>query len=119
MHGGAGVLRGDEEVLLVAAFAREEGVAGLMHVQQTRDEISFRGENVAVFPDADDLAGVFQFLQRLVKVHPLTAFAAESLAEFDLVERAVFRRAEDAEDLFLQGVGILFHREVAPRRRVR
>ena len=41
-------------------------VARLVNMQRARDEIRFRGQDVAVFPDARDLAGLFELPQHLI-----------------------------------------------------
>ena len=93
VHGGTGVLSGDEEILLARlVFLREEGVTGLVNVEQAGHEVRFGGEDVAIFPDTRDLAGALQFAQRLVQIHAHAALAAECFREFGFIERAVFRR---------------------------
>ncbi len=92
VHRGAGVLRGDEEILLARlVLLREEGVAGLMHVQYSRDQIGFRRQDVTILADAGDLSGPLQLPKRLVQIHPHAAFPPERFRELDLVERSVFR----------------------------
>ncbi len=116
VHGGAGVLGRDEEILFARfVFLREEGVAGLMNVEQAGDEVGFGGEDVAILPDAGDLAGAFHFAQGLVQIHAHAAFAPEGFGQLGFVERAVFRRAQEAEDAFLKGLGLGIHRGQCPR----
>ena len=112
VHGGAGVLRGNEEVLLAGLIlAGEEGETGLVNVQQAGDEVGFGGEDVAILADAGDLAGALQFAQRFVQVHPHAALAAEGFGELGLVERAVIRCGKDAQDLLGKRVVLGFHKE--------
>ncbi len=67
MHGGAGILGGDVKVLLARfVLVGQKGEPRLMHVQQTGDEIGFRGEDVAILPDARDFAGALQLVQGFV-----------------------------------------------------
>ena len=65
-------------------------------------EIGFRWEDVAILPDARDLASAFQFAKRLVQTHPDAALSAQSFPEFGFIERPVFRPGQNAQNFLLQ-----------------
>src|ERR1044071_6741326 len=61
MHGRAGVLGGDEQVLLARCFPWKKRVTRLMHRERSRHQIGFRRKDITVLPDSRDFAGLLHF----------------------------------------------------------
>jgi hypothetical protein len=108
VHCRAGVFGRDKDVACIGAFAREETKTGLVDLNLAGHEVGFGRKDVAVLADARDLAGSFQFAQRIFQVAPVLALEAEGAGQLFLVERAVLGRPEEGENS-LFGVGVAFH----------
>ena len=102
VHRGAGIFRGDKKVLLSRFSRCQKGVARLVDVQRARHQIRFRGEDVAVLADTRDLSGLLELAQHLVQSHANATFPAEGFSQLHLIERPIFRRTQEAQDLFAQ-----------------
>ena len=100
VHRRAGIFGRDEKILLSRLLPRKKCVARLVNMQCARNEIRFRGQDVAVFPDAGDFPGLLELPQHLVQSHANATFPAESFSQLKLIERPIFRRAQQPEDLF-------------------
>jgi hypothetical protein len=110
MHGGAGVLGGDEEIWFASFFARQESEAGLMDRERSCNEVSFRRQHVAVLPNPRDLAIPFHLSQDRVQIHSDAALSPKRFAELDVVERAIVWGAQQVENSFTELSALWFHK---------
>ena len=94
MHGRAGIFGRDEKILLPRLPRRKKCVARLVNGQRARNEIRLGWQNVAVFPDAGDFAGLLELPQHLVQSHANATLPAQSLPQLNLIEGPILRGAQ-------------------------
>ena len=102
VHGRSGIFRRDEKVLFARLLARKKSITGLVNMQRAGNQIRFRRNHVAILANARDLSGLFHLPKQGIQPHLHSAPAAEGFSQFDIVERAIFRRAQQAQDLFAE-----------------
>ena len=99
VHRRASIFGRNKNVALVGTFAGEKCKASLMDLQLSGDEVRRLRKDVAILADAGDLAGALQLTQRFLQSAPILALESECAGELGQVERPVFRRAQEREDL--------------------
>src|ERR1043166_8676350 len=109
VHGRAGVFRRDKDVGLSGGFRDEETVACLVDRQFAGNQIGFGRQDIAVFPDADDLAGAFEIADRAPKGGTLVLFQAELACDIRAIERPIVLAAEQSQNLCAKSASILAH----------
>ena len=80
-----------------------------MNRQFASDEIGFGGENVTIFADAYDLAGVLKLAERSPNQSAIAAFCAELLCNLVSVQRPIIGSAQQGESLFSNCATVFAH----------
>jgi hypothetical protein len=102
VHGRSSIFRRDEKVLFARLLARKKSVTGLVNMQRSGNQIRFRRDHVTILANARDLSGLFHLPKQGIQPHLHAAPAAKGFSQLDIIERAIFRRAEQTQDLFAE-----------------
>jgi hypothetical protein len=104
IHGGAGILGGDEDVGLLAAI--EPGITAAGDAQDAGAEVGLPREDVTVLANAGDDAFLLEGAEEGAQLGAVIAGEAELVGELDLVQGLVAGLAEELEDALAEGGGL-------------
>jgi hypothetical protein len=93
VHRGPGIFRGNENIRLARFFGDKKTKTRLMNRQFPRDEVGLGRENVTIFANANDFAGVLELAQSFARIDAFPAFQSERSCDVVSILWSVIRRA--------------------------